>query len=224
MATQNSLNNASYPFATTALTVDPGASGNSAVQFSINASAKFKTGVDDSASDAYKISHGSALGTNDTFIMTTAGQRTMPLQPAFLAIITTTKTNVTGNSVDYTFTADSVIFDQGSNYSGSTFTAPVTGRYRLNTSMFLTNVSSANTTGWVRIVTTNRNYFFQYNVAASRDVTNNTTPLYMTTLADMSAGDTAHITIEIDLGSQTVGVGSNGSTDPRTWFSGNLEV
>ena len=80
MATKNSIDNAVQD-----LTIDPGATGDSFIQFDINATGEFRIGVDDASGDAFVIAQGSALGTNDTFVMTAAGERTMPLQSAFLA-------------------------------------------------------------------------------------------------------------------------------------------
>ncbi|MDC7243658.1 MAG: hypothetical protein PQJ44_06955 [Sphaerochaetaceae bacterium] len=88
-------------FDCTSATIDPGASGDSFVQFDINTTGEFRVGVDDDG-DAFKISQGSALGTNDTFIMSAAGERTMALQPAFLAYLGTTDSNVTGDATVFT--------------------------------------------------------------------------------------------------------------------------
>jgi len=84
MAKVNSIDNQSE-----SLTIDPGASGDSFVQFDINATGEFRIGVDDT-DDSFRVSQGSALGTNDTFIMTDAGEKTTPLQPAFLAYVGST--------------------------------------------------------------------------------------------------------------------------------------
>lgn len=129
MATQNSINKISNPLASTAVTIDPGASGDSFVQFDINTTGEFRVGVDDT-DDSFRMSAGSALGTNDTFVMTAAGERTLPLQPAFWAEPSGTLSNVTGDGTAYTVVFATESFDQGADFDGtSTFTAPVAGLY-----------------------------------------------------------------------------------------------
>jgi len=216
MAIVNSINNK-----TSELTVDPGASGDSFVQFNIG-TGKFRIGVDDT-DDSFRISQGSALGTNDTFIMSSAGERTMPLQSAFLVILTSTKSNVTGNNVKYTASWDSEIFDQNSDFSGTTFTAPVTGRYRFEASMLLGDLTSTHNNNSFRLETSNRTYLIQNNPGGSRSSADEYS-CYMSVLADMDASDTAVLAIQVVGSTQTVDVESNGSSDPQTWWSGNLEV
>ena len=220
MAKQNSVNNFVQE-----LTVDPGSSGDSFVQFNINATGEFRIGVDDDASDAFKISQGSALGTNDTFVMTAAGERTMPLQPAFLALVATTIVNVTGDGTAYTVVYDTEVFDQGGDFDGtSTFTAPVTGKYRLEACTTFSELTGSVTNGYLNMVTSNRGYFTQYGVGVSRDSVSNRAPVYATSLCDMDATDTAVISSQCVGITKVVDVFSAGATDPRTWFSGNLEV
>lgn len=126
--TQNSINNSASQ-----LTIDPGASGDSFTQYDINGTGEFRIGVDDDASDAFKISQGSALGTNDTFIMTPGGQRTLPLQSAFLATLQSNDNNVSGTGTVYkigTNVAWTETFDINSDFNtNGTFTAPVAGIY-----------------------------------------------------------------------------------------------
>jgi len=222
VATNNSINSV---LELTNFTVDPGASGDSYVQFAINTTDEFRIGVDDDAGDAFKISQGGALGSNDTFIMTAAGERTMPLQPAFLAIRTSDATNVTGDGTTYTVVYNSEVFDQGGDFDGtSTFTAPITGRYRLEGSALLGDLTSSHNGGFVRINTSNRVYLWQSDPGASRDATTNEYPFTAFCLADMDSADTATFGLQVVGSTLTVDVTSNGSTDPRTWFSGNLEV
>ena len=57
MAKNNAINNRLTDF-----TIDPGATGDSYVQFAINGTDEWRLGVDDDADDAYKLAQGSALG------------------------------------------------------------------------------------------------------------------------------------------------------------------
>jgi hypothetical protein len=147
MATNNSINNTSDPIATAGVQIDPGASGDSYVQFDINTTGEFRMGVDDT-DDSFRISQGSALGTNDTFIMTAAGERTLPLQPTFRATPSGTLTNVTGDGTEYTVVFATEAFDVGSDFDGtSTYTAPVTGLY-----CFTTYVSWSGSTAFSSVI------------------------------------------------------------------------
>lgn len=186
--TQNSINNNASSF-----TIDPGASGDSFVQFDINATGEFRIGVDDDADDSFKISQGSALGTNDTFVMSAAGELTMPLQPAFNAYQDASITNATGNGTQYQFgsTALTERFDQNGDFNvNGTFTAPVSGKYNFGSHASTSATSS--TTNEQRVTTSNRTYktsFFRTASAASfGNVQNVTTELDASDTCVMSIG------------------------------------
>ncbi len=217
----NAINNASGQ-----LTIDPGASGDSFIQFDINAIGKFRIGVDDT-DDSFRVSLGSALGTSDMWIMTAAGERTMPLQPAFAGFLGTTDADVTGNGAQYilgtTGNALTVIFDQGSDFTtAGVFTAPVLGRYHLSMGILVEEAGTA-TNSDPRIDTSNRNYRIwqlqpgTVNVGGSFEGGG-------TAFADMDAADTAVAKTSVS------GVGANtcdifgAATDPRSFFCGFLEV
>ena len=214
----NAINNKSAE-----LTIDPGASGDSFLQFDINGTGEFRIGVDDDDSDKFKISQGSALGTNDTFIMTAAGERTMPLQSAFLAYNTIGDANVTGDGTVFTLgsaNALSEVFDQNSDFNtNGTFTAPVTGKYRLCSSVQLGGIAAGHD-GEFRIATSNGTYLIGKNDC---DVVGTTVEYTGSTFLDMDASDTATVEIDVSGGAKTVDVdtGTLAGGQP-TWFSGHL--
>lgn len=220
MATNNALNNTSFP-----VTIDPGASGDSYMQFSINGTGEFRAGVDDSASDSFKISQGSALGTTDTFIMTANGEATKPLQPAFLAITNGKEDGVTGDGTLYTVVWATEIFDQSGDLSGGTFTAPVTGIYRLNTNIFYDDLTAAHTSSNVRITTSNRTYYgntLNLGVWRVLNTTADQGNVKMESLADMDAADTAVVQVQVSNGTKVVDVWTVSTGGPRAWFGGSL--
>ena len=202
MATKNTLNNA-----TGELTVDPGASGDSFVQFDINATGEFRIGVDDGSGDAFKISQGSALGTNDTFIMTAAGESTMPLQPAFGAIAVN-QINVTGDATVYTVTfSSSEFFDQNNDFDGtSTFTAPVTGKYQLSTDILFNDILSTHTESTLTISTSNRDYTSEFINPFAAETPGENISLTMSVLADMDSADTVVIKTTFSNGTKVVDI------------------
>jgi len=219
MAKINAINNESEE-----LTIDPGASGDSFVQFDINGTGEFRIGVDDDASDAFKISQGSALGSNDTFIVTAAGEITKPLTPAFLAVLNADISNVTGDGTIYTIVWDTEVFDQNSDFDGtSTFTAPVTGRYQFSCGVSVGDVAAAHTLMYINLVTSNRTYLIgQCDPGNTMDASNQWGYSF-SMLTDMDASDTATVQVVVQNSTKVIDVITNGSTDTYSWFSGNLE-
>lgn len=216
MAKINAINNAGA-----SLTIDPGASGDSFVQFNINATGEFRIGVDDDASDAFKISQGSALGTNDTFVMTAAGERTLPLQPSFLAILSTTALNVTGTGAFYTYIPDTEIWDINGDYNNGTgvFTAPITGKYAFQLGGALIGCTT-NTQISLKLTTSNRSYQYNFNRAAS----SSNVQLNFSPICDMDSGDTATFQIlgagEAGVTEDVYGDGTPAGANASCWLLG----
>tara|TARA_R100000654_G_scaffold17054_1_gene35781 strand:+ start:527 stop:1165 length:639 start_codon:yes stop_codon:yes gene_type:complete len=153
----------------------------------------FHIGLDDSA-DSLTIGLGSTLGTTSHMIMDANGHITKPLQSAFLITKSSTQSDLalnTENTIEY----DTERFDQNGDFASNTFTAPVTGRYQLNTMNFMGNIDSAATYYSLRIRTSNRDYFGTAYAPSSTD----SDPAYWVfsanVLADMDANDTAIVTL-----------------------------
>ena len=148
----------------------------------------------------------------------------MPLQPAFLAYVNTTLTNVTGDSTIYTITYDTEVYDQGSNFSATTFTAPVTGRYNFSFSTYVGYLSSSFTNGVFFLNTSNRVYYVsQCNYGAIQSGT--TVALGSNVYADMDASDTVVLQIRVSGSTKTIGVvGTDISGQVSSFFSGVLVV
>jgi len=215
----NSINNKSQE-----LTIDPGASGDSFVQFDINTTGKFRMGVDDDASDSFKISSGSALGTTDAFVMSANGERTMPLQSAFSAYNSTDRDDAMGDAYQYSYIYDTEIFDQNSDYNTSTgvFTAPIAGRYCFVSSFKIHDLTAAHTRDYSYLAAAKSYYVLSANLTAF-DI-GGAIGLSNMQFVDMDAADTAYLTMTVNGSGGTKVVDVNGGGNMVTRFSGFLAV
>lgn len=178
------------------ITVGGGNVGDPRTTYTVTGAQSYTVGVDNDASDSFKIAASTALGTTDTFIMTTAGERTMPLQPAFLATLDADIANVTGAGADFQLgsgTALTELFDQNSDFdTNGTFTAPVTGKYYLQAHIRANDVSVLMTEGYISLQTSNNSFFVYTNPGA---IVGGTSPgllgFNVGVLCDMDASDTA---------------------------------
>jgi hypothetical protein len=178
---------------------------------SINADGNYCYGIDNSDSNKLKIcfdtnaSGATPSGANQYFVMTTAGEITMPLQPAFLAYQNGTQTNATGAGAEYVLgtTSDlTEVFDQNGDFDNTngTLTSPVTGKWSLQSGITAVSVSAAMTAGELLIRTSNRIYVGSLvNCGAAQTIS--TVATYYTfscsVLADMDAADTATFSLAI---------------------------
>jgi len=204
MAKINAINNKSEE-----LTIDPGASGDSFIQFDINTTGEFRIGVDDTDSDKFKISQGSALGTNDTFEITANGEITKELTSAFLATTNgyTNQDNVTGDGTVHTVEYTTEYFDQNADFDGtSTFTAPVTGRYRICATVLFDEAGAA-TSSYIEIEASNRTFrSWLCDPSTVSHAAGQFTP-FITALVDMDASDTAIIKVMASGTTKVVDIG-----------------
>jgi len=207
------------------ITVGGSSGGDPLMVYRIGAVNNWSTGVDNSDSDKFKISYGAggpSVGTNIE-VFTTAGEITKPLQPSFLAYNSANDANQTGNGATATADFDTEIFDQGGDFSGDTFTAPVTGKYMLNTNLVFSNLAGANI-GNALIVTSNRTYASgPLNWTAIKS-SSNYAYAKVSALCDMDAADTATVAGSLSgQGANTVGFFGAAGPSVTTYFSGKLE-
>ncbi|MDA7684324.1 hypothetical protein N8571_01945 [Akkermansiaceae bacterium] len=193
------------------VTVGDGSAADKKILFDGNAQ-DYHIGLDDS-NDSLTIGLGSALGTTSHMVIDANGHITKPLQSAFSAKRDATASNLATNSF-LSFATEA--FDQNSDFSGDTFTAPVSGRYQLN---FITRIDQIDRdSNWVRFTLVTSNQTVEANIIdpgvfASDPTYWNFTIAY---LADMDASDTAKIQFQFDGGSQIADISSH------SYFSGYL--
>jgi len=140
---------------------------------------------------------------------------TTPKQPAFLVQPASAQTNFGADGNNDTVAFGTERFDVNADFASNTFTAPVTGKYMLCVNLYLTNLDSVDLYYQMTLFTSNRNYFYAFDVS-SADSDPNRFTFQVNVLADMDASDTA-----------TVGVlqsGGSAQTDiaVESYFSGFL--
>tara|TARA_R100000306_G_C4372563_1_gene140602 strand:- start:151 stop:1893 length:1743 start_codon:yes stop_codon:yes gene_type:complete len=133
-------------------------------------------------------------GTTVSLFHATIDGITMSQQPAFQVRPASTQTNIaTGSEITVVFGTE--VFDVGANFASNTFTAPVTGKYQLNLSLYTNALDTASDYYIVAIKTSNRQYD---NVIDGDGLAAD--PVYwnqgLSVLADMDANDTAHVFIQ----------------------------
>ena len=141
------------------------------------------------------------------------GAITMPLQPAFLARPASEQSNFATGSVQ-TVAFGTEVFDQNADFASNTFTAPVTGKYQLSCSVYVTALDSASTYYEVSIRTSNRNYFVIIDPDFGQDA--GFWAFTLSVLADMDASDTATVGINQASGTAQTDIGTS------SYFSGFL--
>lgn len=194
------------------------------VIYTVATATSWAQGIDNSDSDAFVISQGSTLGTNNVMRVATTGEITYPLQCSFNAYLGSTDANVTGDATVFTVgstTAMTEVFDRNSDFNtNGTFTAPVTGLYCLKGFVGMTSVAVTHTGGTLRINTTGGLYLTDsLNMGAIR-TSGNAVRLGLSCFVPMTAGDTA--TLQFNVDSSTKTVGCEGSSNRVTVFMGWL--
>ena len=124
------------------------------------------------------------------------GEVTMAAQPAVCAYNAALITNVTGNSTEYTMVYATEVYDQNADFDAtSTFTAPVTGRYRATARSGVTGVTTAGDYMLFTMVTSNRSHRLQWEATNNMPVASSTWEL--NALVDMDAADTLYTKIDV---------------------------
>jgi hypothetical protein len=195
------------------ITIFSGATSNARLQFAPSGSTGLDNGLIgyDNSNDLMVF----ATGGSDRMRIDSTGAVTMPYQPAFLVRPASTQSNLPLNG-STTIIMGAEIFDQNSDFSSNTFTAPVAGRYQFAVQISIENLDTATAYYQSDIITSNRNYQYIYDPTHhNADVTYAT--FCISALADMDAGDTAYVRIYIpNSGAAQANVGAS------TSFSGYL--
>jgi hypothetical protein len=150
-----------------------------------------------------------------------AGEVTMAAQPCFAANRTGNALNVTGAGTAYSpVLFPNQVYDVGGDWAespGSTFTAPVTGKYVFTSSVRVIGMTTAMTYGVISLVTSKRTW----NVYTSAEDSTVTAGWFISAVADMDANDTAYVSLTV-YGESGDTVDVAGSSSMSISFSGVL--
>lgn len=155
------------------------------------------------------------------------GHSRSTLQPAFFAYLGTADLNVTGAGTTYRLGSGNAlteVFDQNGDFNtNGTFTAPLTGRYFLQYTQAIGDLTAAMTQGSVNIITSNNSLScINFGYGAARNA-NNTVTMTGCVFCDMDAADTATFTSTVSngVGDTADSLVTTGGTQ-RTFVSGYL--
>ena len=129
------------------------------------------------------------FGTNggtEAMRIDSAGHITMPLQPAFQVHPASNQDNVS-SGVQVVFGTER--FDVNGDFASNTFTAPVTGKYQLQTNLYLSDFDASADYLQADIVTSNNTYSTIWETGSEDSYVT----LNIACTADMDASDTAYV-------------------------------
>jgi hypothetical protein len=163
-------------------------------QWIINGVNTATMGLDNSDSDKLKMGFSTSLGSNDMWVMTSAGEITTPKQPCFLATLSTTKNNVTGAGTTYQIVCDNELFDANGDYNSGTgqFVAPVTGIYQFWSYVTFTAVVTGTVIN-IDFLTSIGTFTPQSFNTSVKDTANNIQMEGLTPPIQLAAGDTVNM-------------------------------
>jgi len=138
-----------------------------------------------------------------TITVTDNGEMINTGQPCFLVQPSATQSNIAVNT-DVTIVFGTEKFDVGNNFASNTFTAPLTGKYQLNTNIYLNAIDTGATYILAGIVTSNNSFYVVMDPNYTADAAYGN--LAVSGLVDMDENDTAYVYIRQSGGAQQMDI------------------
>lgn len=209
------------------IVVGGGSAGDPTLNFNVSGVTNWEMGIDNSVADNLTISQGTALGTNDTWRMNVAGQRTLPLQSSFFAWQQNNVPNITGDATAYTIQFPTAATNINSNFNTATglYTAPVNGFYMFQAGVITGNYTAAHNdgklafgkNGTTQIGACIRANFYQMAINGP----GGNIALSISLAIALNAGDTVQAFLQVGSGTKTIGIIIPGP-EMLNFFSGCL--
>ena len=157
-----------------------------------------------------------------------AGAVTKPTHPAFLCRYAGSHLNATGNGTFVVINGNTEVFDRGANYTDGNFTAPVSGTYFFTSNLYLEGLTSATTTLYHVLETSDDGYSSTEVSAMGMTIDpwsvragNGAFSVTNSWVIDMAANDTARCKVQVSGGSSDF-VDIMGSSSTMNTFGGFL--
>jgi hypothetical protein len=190
-------------------------------RFAVGTTAQYAIGINSGSSNSFWLAYaanGATPASTGYIEINPAGYVNVPQTTLFYEYLSSTVNNVTGDGTVYTFTPNTSLYDNRSNFSGTNFTAPVTGKYYLQYSCAFSNWG-AQTTGEMQLHATAATYYFFY-INWGNFYNAPITCVCVSIFIPMTAGDTANCECYVQNSTKTVGL--YGASDSLNCFSGYL--
>lgn len=156
---------------------------------------------------------GGARGVQEsTIVVDDSGRMTNSSQPCFLVNPTDFQLNISIDT-DVTVIFGTEVFDIGNNFASNIFTAPITGKYLLSASIYMSNCDTAASYYMIKIVTSNKTYMAINTTKFTADTA--LTPC-VTGVVDMDINDTVYVVMYQSGGTAQTDISASSN------FSGSL--
>lgn len=143
-------------------------------------------------------------GATTLLTINSSGLQTINNNPGFLVARTANESDITGDGTAAVPTWTTERYDTAGNFSAPNFVAPVTGKYYFSLGITFAGIIAGMTTGYVKLITSNRTYTKYWNPFGSYGTSVNilgSTQLYA--IADMDVSDTASVEVSVSGGTKT---------------------
>jgi len=139
----------------------------------------------------------------------------------FMAYLSTTQSDVTGDGTVYQVNFDTVSFDVGGNFTtggAAHFTAQATGYYHFDVAVNINPASGSGDTVEVILNYTGGQTYLEFGLSFLTPLISDTFTIQGSAVVSMAMGDIANVTLTVGTGTKTTSI--TGLSSPLTYFSG----
>lgn len=144
-----------------------------------------------------------------------------PVGTAYFFAASAGSANLTGDGTNTIVPFTFIVKQNGSGYTASSFTAPVTGVYSFSASIILTDVTVAHTLGNVFLATSDSLFsaiITEYNPATAMSSANEMT-MQVSGIVSLTSGEVANVNVVVSGGTKTIGIKANSFNSFYSYFT-----